>query len=70
VRGLLISLSVFTALTHSPALAQAPSLPAAVRDSAERARLAELLQSQSRIRIRLQSHQPDLVLLGPRVAGE
>jgi hypothetical protein len=68
VRWLVIPLAMFSAAAHSLAFAQAASLPTPVRDSAERADLAEQLETHSRIRIRLQSDQPDLVLLGPRLA--
>ncbi len=61
---------VAAAQAQAQVQAQAPVRAAAPHDSAAIADLATALQGQSRIRVRLRTHQPDLVLLGPRLVEE
>ncbi len=56
--------------TPAGALAQMAASGAGASDSAAVAPLAAALQGHGQVRVRLRTHQPDLVLLGPRLDEE
>ncbi len=62
-----IFLVLFSTAAPAAAWAQMAPPPAGARDSAAIAGLAAALPGHEQIRVRLRTHQPDLVLLGPRL---
>ena len=62
-----IFLVLFSTAAPAAAWAQMATPPAGAGDSAAIAGLATALQGHQQIRVRLRTHQPDLVLPGPRL---